>query len=88
MVSTELPTVVTELPKLPLHFHQVANVKHWQPGGDVLATSCNTVTTVGDSLATHWQLIPNLETMATLGNFFERFENVAKRWRPLTIMAT
>ena len=110
------PMVSTELPKLPLHFHQVenglqwsplscqllwqscqrlplhchqvANVKHWQPGGDVLATSFNTVTTVGDSLATHWQLIHNLETMATLGNFFKQFEKVAKRWRPLTIMAT
>ena len=104
MVSTELPTMVTELPKLPLPFHQVANdlqwsplschllwqscVKHWQPGGDVLATSCNAVTTVGDSLATRWQLIHNLETMATLGNFFKQFEKVAKRWRPMTMMAT
>ena len=31
MVSTELPTVVTEMPKLPLHFHQVANGLQWSP---------------------------------------------------------
>ena len=31
MVSTELPTVVTELPKLPPHFRQVANGLQWSP---------------------------------------------------------
>ena len=66
----------------PLRCYQVAIVNHWQPGGDVLATSCNTVTTVGDLLATHLRCRRPRQRLA-LGDFFKQFEKVAKRLRGL-----
>ena len=75
VVSTELPPVVTELCK--------ALATWWRRIGNLLQHCHNNW-----RLATRWQLIHNVEIMATLGNFFKQFEKVAKRWRPLTRMAT
>ena len=57
MVSTGSPTVVTELPKVATTLLPGCERKSsWRCIGD---TPCNTVTPVGDSVATHSQLIHN-----------------------------
>ena len=93
MVSTELPTMVTELPKLPLPFHQVANGLQWSPlSCHLLWQSCvkhwQPLTTLSQQSETHSELVGNSFTiwrpwqrLATFLNSLKKLPSVGYQWR-------